>query len=209
MSPPHDTSAVQKPPMGSPEPVRAPGPLGPSTLPESEPARAGLQRVRAMLNAGWPALSFLLIANLSEALSFAASSERSRPSPTQRGVPWYPLRVTRSSPLAKATLPPRVISALDRPPQAPSPPRTPYSPVSLESPTLGLAGGAGLRPRKLACLRALVSTASFWLARYAPAGSRCLKRSRMRVMSLRRSVPPRLAWRALGSGSGATSGMIQ
>jgi hypothetical protein len=30
--------AVQKPPVGSTEPVRAPGPLHPTTLPETEPA---------------------------------------------------------------------------------------------------------------------------------------------------------------------------
>ena len=72
MTPPHNTLAVQKPPMGSPEPVRAPGPLNRSTLPESEPARGGLQTVRAMLNAVWPVLlatlSFLLTTNLSDAL---------------------------------------------------------------------------------------------------------------------------------------------
>jgi len=141
MSPPHNTLAVQKPPMGPPEPVRAPSPLDLSTLPKSEPARAGLQRVRAMLNAGWPALSFPLITDLSKALSLAASSERSRPSPAQRSVSRYTVRVTRSSPLAKAALPPRVISELDHPLQAP--PRAPCPPVSLESPTLGLTGGAG------------------------------------------------------------------
>jgi hypothetical protein len=56
--------AVQKPPAGSTEPVRTLGPLDPTTLPETDPARAGLRTVRAMLNAGWPALftalSFLL-----------------------------------------------------------------------------------------------------------------------------------------------------
>jgi hypothetical protein len=55
--------------MGSTKPVRAPGPLDPTTLPEIEPALAGLRTVRAMLNAGWPApfgvLSFLLTSNLS------------------------------------------------------------------------------------------------------------------------------------------------
>ena len=69
---PHKTLAVQKPPVGSPEPVRALGPLDPSTHPESEPTRAGMLMVRAMLNAGWPtllaALSFLFITNLFDAL---------------------------------------------------------------------------------------------------------------------------------------------
>jgi hypothetical protein len=52
---------------------RVPGPFDPTTLPETEPARAGLQTVRAMLNAGWPALlavlSFLLTTNLSDSFS--------------------------------------------------------------------------------------------------------------------------------------------
>ncbi|KAH9953498.1 hypothetical protein BC827DRAFT_1159217 [Russula dissimulans] len=53
----YNTLAVQKPPSSSSEPVRAPGPLDPSTLPETEPARVGLvQFVGAMLNAGCPAL---------------------------------------------------------------------------------------------------------------------------------------------------------
>jgi len=58
--------------MGSPEPVRTPGRLDPSMLPESEPARVGLQTVRAMVSAVWPALlptfSFLLTPNLSDPL---------------------------------------------------------------------------------------------------------------------------------------------
>jgi hypothetical protein len=67
--------------------------------------------------------------------------------------------------LAKAALPPRVVAALDEPPQAQQVPR---SPVSLEGLTLSLAGsgggsggGAGLSPRNLACLRALVAAAMF------------------------------------------------
>src|SRR5260221_9566559 len=39
----YNTLAVQKPPDRSPEPVRAPGPLDLSTLPESEPTCVGLQ----------------------------------------------------------------------------------------------------------------------------------------------------------------------
>jgi hypothetical protein len=66
----YNTLAVQKPPVGSTEPVRAPGPLDPTTHPETEPALAGLRTVRVMLNAGWPAhlaaLSFLLTSNLSD-----------------------------------------------------------------------------------------------------------------------------------------------
>ena len=44
----HNTLTVPKPPAGSPEPVRAPGPLDPSTLPESETLRVRLQTLRAM-----------------------------------------------------------------------------------------------------------------------------------------------------------------
>jgi hypothetical protein len=47
-------------------------PIRPTTLPKTEPARAGLRTVRAMLNAGWPALfaalPFLLTTNLSDSL---------------------------------------------------------------------------------------------------------------------------------------------
>jgi hypothetical protein len=68
----YNTLVVQKPPAGSTETVRAPGPLDTTTLPETELARAGLQTVRVMLNAGWPALlaalSFLLTTNLSDPL---------------------------------------------------------------------------------------------------------------------------------------------
>ena len=48
----YNTVAVQNPPTGSTEPVRVLCPLDPMTLPEAEPARTGLQTVRAMLNAG-------------------------------------------------------------------------------------------------------------------------------------------------------------
>ena len=69
--------------------------------------------------------------------------------------------------LAKAALPPRVVSALDELPQAQ---QTPCSPVLLEGLTLGLTGsgagsgsgsGAGLSPRNLPCLRVLVAAARF------------------------------------------------
>jgi hypothetical protein len=68
----YNTLAVQKSPAGSTESVRAPGPLDPTALRETEPARAGPQTVHAMLNAGWPALlaahSFLLTTNLSDSI---------------------------------------------------------------------------------------------------------------------------------------------
>lgn len=167
----YHTLAVQKPPAGSTETVRAPGPLDPTTLPETEPARAGLQTVRAMLNAGWPALlaalSFLLTTNLSDplfgdilgALQTLARASGSLALPTPRDA--------FLTALAKAALPPRVVAALDEPMQASLSVR---SPVSLEGFTLGLAGGGGggaapqppgLSPRNLACLRALVAAALF------------------------------------------------
>jgi hypothetical protein len=53
-----------KPPVSSTEPVHAPGTLDPTTLLETEPARARLRTVCAMLNVGWAVLlathSFLL-----------------------------------------------------------------------------------------------------------------------------------------------------
>ena len=167
----YNTLAVQKPPAGSTEPVRAPGPLDPTTLPETEPARVGLQTVRAMLNAGWPALlaalSFLLTTNLSDslfgdvlgALQTLARAAGCLALPTPRDA--------FLTALAKAALPPRVVAALDEPQQPSSALR---SPVSLEGLTLGLAGGGGggavpqppgLSPRNLACLRALVAAALF------------------------------------------------
>ena len=167
----YNTLAVQKPPAGSTEPVRAPGSLDPTTLPETEPARDGLQTVRAMLNAGWPALlaalSFLLTTNLSDsifgdvlgALQTLARAAGCLALPTPRDA--------FLTALAKAALPSRVVAALDEPQQASA---TLRSPVSLEGLTLGLAGGGGggaappppgLSPRNLACLRALVAAALF------------------------------------------------
>ncbi|KAI0289272.1 hypothetical protein BC826DRAFT_1177396 [Russula brevipes] len=104
--------------------------------------------MRAMLNAGWPALlaalSFLFTTNLSD--------------PLFGGV--------------LAALPPCAVAALGELPQAQPIAR---SPVSLEGLTLGLAGGGaggaqpqppGLSPRNLACARALVAAALF-LAAYS------------------------------------------
>ena len=69
------------------------------------------------------------------------------------------------TPLAKASLPPRVVAALDEPPQAQQSPR---SPISLQVITLSLAGrgggsgsGAGLSLRNLVCLRAFTAAAMF------------------------------------------------
>ncbi len=170
----YSTFAIQKPLPGSAETVRAPGALDPSTLPPTEPARAGLLTVCAMLNAGWPALlaalSFLLNTNLSDALFgdvLGALQSLARAAgclalPTPRDA--------FLTALAKAALPPRVVAALDDIP----PTSTARSPVSLEGLTLGLAGAGGppqppgLSARNLACLRALVAAALFLAGTLGP-----------------------------------------
>jgi hypothetical protein len=62
VSPSNGLEGYKKPSAGSTEPVRAPDPLDPMTLPETETARAGLRTVHAMLNtpALLAVLSFLL-----------------------------------------------------------------------------------------------------------------------------------------------------
>jgi hypothetical protein len=170
----YSSFATQKPPPGSTEPMRVPGALDPSTLPPTEPARAGLLTVCAMLNAGWPALlaalSFLLNTNLSDALFgdvLGALQSLARAAgclalPTPRDA--------FLTALAKAALPPRVVAALDDTLPIPSA----RSPVSLEGLTLGLAGAAGphqppgLSVRNLACLRALVAAALFLVGTLGP-----------------------------------------
>ncbi|KAH9169937.1 hypothetical protein EDB89DRAFT_1853941 [Lactarius sanguifluus] len=170
----YSTLAVQKPHPGSAEPVRAPGALDPSTLPPTEPARAGLLTVCAMLNAGWPALlaalSFLLNTNLSDAL-FGDVLGALQALARAAGCLALPTpRDAFLTALAKAALPPRVVAALDDIPQTPST----RSPVSLEGLTLGLAGAGGppqppgLSTRNLACLRALVAAALFLAGTLGP-----------------------------------------
>ena len=92
--------------------VRA-SPLNPSTLSASEPARVGLQTVCARVNAVWPALlaalSFLLIANLSDSLFGDVLK-----APCTAGcLALSPPRDAFLPALAKAALPPRVVAALD------------------------------------------------------------------------------------------------
>ncbi|KAI9435094.1 hypothetical protein H4582DRAFT_1817945 [Lactarius indigo] len=170
----YTTLAVQKPLPGSAEPVRAPGALDPSTLPQTEPARAGLLTVCAMLNAGWPALlaslSFLLSTNLSDAL-FGDVLGALQALARAAGCLALPTpRDAFLTSLAKAALPPRVVAALDDIPPTP----TARSPVSLEGLTLGLAGAGGppqppgLSARNLACLRALVAAALFLAGTLGP-----------------------------------------
>ena len=198
----YNNLAVQKPPAGSTEPVRAPGPLDPTTLPETEPARAGLETVRAMLNAGWPALlaalSFLLTTNLSDplfgdvlgALQTLARASGCLALPTPRDA--------FLTALAKTALPSRVVAALDEPPQASSSVR---SPVSLEGFTLGLSGGGGggagphspgLSPRNLACLRALVAAALFLAGTLGPSWFAVLEalQNADYVLTTRGTAPP-------------------
>jgi hypothetical protein len=100
----YNTLAVQKHLAGSTEFVCVPGPLDPSTLSETKPARAGLETVRAMLNAGWPALlaalSFLLTTNLSDPLFgdiLGALQALARAAHATRCVPYNP-RKSRTSP---------------------------------------------------------------------------------------------------------------
>jgi len=92
--------------------VRA-SPLNPSTLSESEPARVGLQTVRARVNTVWlallAALSFLLITNLSDSLFGDVLK-----APCTAGyLALLPPRDAFLPALAKAALPPRVVAALD------------------------------------------------------------------------------------------------
>ena len=209
----YNSLAVQKPPAGSAEPVRAPCLLDPSTLPESEPACVGLQTVHAMINAGWPALlaalSFLLTTNLSDplfgdvlgALQALARTAGCLALPTPRDA--------FLTALAKAALPPRVVAALDEPSQG----QAPRSPVSLEGLTLGLEGtgggsgsGAGLSPRNLGCLRALVAAAMFLAGTLGPSWFVVLEalQNADYVLTTRGTAPPGSA--VLGPSSGVSSG---
>ena len=65
----HATPTGQKPPAGSQEPVRAPGWLGPSTLPRIRVPRVHLPTMRTVPSAGWPALLATLSSPLTTNLS--------------------------------------------------------------------------------------------------------------------------------------------
>jgi len=118
---PSTTPCSPEAPTGLPEPVRAPGPFDPSTLPESAPARVGLQTVRAMLDAGWPAplaalssfsppsfpTPFLAMSSALQALAQIAGC-----------LALHTPRDAFFVALAKAVFPPRVVSVLDESPQA-------------------------------------------------------------------------------------------
>ncbi|KAF8495992.1 hypothetical protein F5888DRAFT_1907591 [Russula emetica] len=104
-----NTLAVQKPPA---ELVHPPGPLDPTTLPETEPGRAtnrahDAERGLARASCG---LSFLITRNLSDSIFGDAL-----------GTPQTLARAAGDAfltALAKAALPPRVVAALDEPQQA-------------------------------------------------------------------------------------------
>ncbi|KAI0281240.1 hypothetical protein BGY98DRAFT_1094994 [Russula aff. rugulosa BPL654] len=147
----YNTLAVQKLPTDSTEPVRAPGPLDPMTLPETKPTRIGLQTVRAMLNAGSPA-------------HLARCNARSR-----RRVPYCP---------AKAALPRRRTThrnTLHLRYTSPSKLRDSRSVCGSWRRTTATRTLA----RYLGCLRTLVAAALFLPERLAQAGSRYLRRSHM------------------------------
>jgi len=203
MSPPHSTLAVQKPPIGSPEPVRAPGPLDPSTLPDSEPGGAGLQRVRAMLNTAWPAFSFLLIADLSRALFDGVLGALQT---LTHAAGCYPLRVThrvcesRPPAMRDASFPHSITH--HEPPFL-----APRSPVSLGGLTDQRKWGCRWSQSMQFGMLTRARSAALFLA-----GTLCLSWFTVlevfqRTTSLRRAVPLRLAQRVLVTG--ATLGMIQ
>jgi hypothetical protein len=110
------------------------------TLPETEPARAGLRTVHAMLKAGWPALlaalSFLLTTDLSDSIFGDVLGALQTLARTTGYLALPTPHDAFLTALAKAALPPRVVAALDEPQQASS---TLRSPVSLEGLRLGLA----------------------------------------------------------------------
>jgi len=114
--------------------------------------------------------------------------------------------------LAKAALPPRVVAALNEPPQAQQAPRFP---VSLEGLTLRLTGsggdsgrgsGVGLSQRNLACLLALVAAAMFSAGMLGPSWFEVLEalQNADYVLTTRGTGP--LGSTALGPNTGAASG---
>lgn len=67
----YNSLAVQNPPAGSQEPVRAPSPLDTSTLPKSEQARMGLHkstRCLLLIYSSCSPLPFLFINNFSDSI---------------------------------------------------------------------------------------------------------------------------------------------
>jgi len=147
-----------------------------------------------MLDASWPALlaalCFLLTTKLSAPLFGDVVGALQA---LARAAGYLALRTPCDAfltALAKATFPPRIVAALDEPPQAQKAPPCRF----IEDFTLGLAGSSGgsgsggsaeLSARNLACLHELVAAAMFL------AGSRRLRRSRT-VTSIQHAVRPRL-----------------
>jgi hypothetical protein len=155
---------VQKPRAAGDAVVRAPEALDPSTLPTSEPTRAGLIAVRDMVDAGWPALlaalSFLLSTNLSDELFVDVLSSYQALTNAAGMLALPTPRDALLSGLAKAAIPARVVSALESYIE-PATPRT----SSSFSENLGLAAAPmaqpGLSERNTACLKVLVGSALF------------------------------------------------
>jgi protein MON2 len=145
------------------------------------------------------------------------SSARCRRPPAQRGecAAHTTRRATRDAfltALAKAALPPRVVAALDEPPQAQQAPRFPVSPEGL---TLGLTGssgnsgrrsGVGLGQCNLACLLALVAAAMFLSGALGPGWFEVLEalQNADYVLTTRGAGP--LGSTALGPNTGAAFG---
>ena len=210
----YNSLAVQKPPDGLPEPVRAPGPLDPSTLPESEPACVGVRTMRAMVDSGWPALlaalSILLTTNLSDPLFDHVLGALQALARAAGCLALPKPRDAFLTALTKAALPLRVVAALDEPPQGQHAPR---STVSVEGLTLSLPGsgagsgsGAGLSPRNLGYLRALVAAAMFLAGTLGPSWFVVLEalQNADYVLTTRGTAPPGSA--VLGPRTGVTSG---
>ena len=118
---------------GSPTPLRPGSQFDPMPLPETETARAGLQTVRAMLNAGWPTHLADLAGSIFNACFIFAQST---PSPTST----YPMShaahvrlrsardIVRYSTVHMATLSSSILEA---------------SPLASHSPLLGLSAHRG------------------------------------------------------------------
>ena len=154
---------VQKPRAAGDAIIRAPAALDPTTLPASEPARAGLIAVRDMLAAGWPALlaalSFLISTNLSDEL-FVDVLAAHQALTNVTGMLALPTpRDAFLTSLSKSAIPSRVVSSLDSYVEPP----TPRSAASF-SENLGLTGhtqSPGLSERNMACLKVLITSALF------------------------------------------------
>ncbi|TFY51708.1 hypothetical protein EVG20_g10873, partial [Dentipellis fragilis] len=167
-APIYTTIMVQKPRVAGDAAVRAPPALDPSTLPETEPHRAGLEAVRGMLGAGWPALlaalSFLISTNLSDELFVDVLAAHQALTNVAGMLALTTPRDAFLTALAKSAIPARVVTALEGYPGGAGEPPTPRTATSFTE-NFGLAqqGGQspGLSERNMACLKVLVNSALF------------------------------------------------